>query len=843
MRQALSLLLLAGFAGQLLAIEHGMITVDAAGVATKTGGTSGFFLDAGAVPGEYPIRIGADASDDVAGGVLLSSVAEIGRIDPNRVGNTQLQFSNGGTVIDADPLSLNTRSPAGGWSVTTTKMGQAGIPGEPPTAAPNGGDPFGANYGAAYFGYSQGWIGGTFSSSTINTNGTFGALDTYTGAAGVTLDENAFGPGKHRVNIPGVSDPFRQGMLHVNVASNVGRYANVQPAPDGSGYLVATPDSDGFFEFDPSLDPDLVNEDDGVTTPFSFVFIPSGQTGLTSAVVNPSFTSSLGNVGAFSYFETGNGYQVETIDRANAPGQYRLTVNGGSPSQGTLLVNSASDGFTSDNVVTYAPDGDGWIILSEDIESNLLTGNNTTLNELDGLGQNHDLQRPYFSFVYVPNDGAATAAAATPSADSFDRFDRAGVIAWNTEVQVQSNENVPGEVFLNVTDATSGANPFGIGNQKGDHSYGAYGQALTRFDGVMFATISEGFRDNSAFGGFREYGVIGTNQFGDGWSAVTSTADGSPQGEHNIDHSIAFFGADSGFIMGGNVDIPNVSGVDLEQEKTVISIAGVDSLQDGVLIATPYGNDDNYLVAEPLEDGSGWQVLEFDNSVSVESNSSEPDAFSYVYLPYESENLIAGMVAEDGSLLSSTDGAGTEWTLTRESDGRSLPQYRLSITGKSPDDGMLLLTSTGRFASEENFDNSMIYEKDGSDFLIRGLDHITNADTGFVDFQEAGFMFAYIDFENGPIAPPAVGLAGDFNNDGIVDAADYTVWRDNLGGDESTLGGNGDGVGVVDNDDYALWAANYGATSGAVITAVPEPTAIVLLGLAGVAGLAARRCS
>lgn len=70
-------------------------------------------------------------------------------------------------------------------------------------------------------------------------------------------------------------------------------------------------------------------------------------------------------------------------------------------------------------------------------------------------------------------------------------------------------------------------------------------------------------------------------------------------------------------------------------------------------------------------------------------------------------------------------------------------------------------------------------------------------------------------------------LAGDYNGDGTVDAADYTVWRDN----PAANGGDG---------GYLVWANNYGATSGSSSTAVPEPTS-VLLCLAGLAGLATRR--
>jgi hypothetical protein len=80
-------------------------------------------------------------------------------------------------------------------------------------------------------------------------------------------------------------------------------------------------------------------------------------------------------------------------------------------------------------------------------------------------------------------------------------------------------------------------------------------------------------------------------------------------------------------------------------------------------------------------------------------------------------------------------------------------------------------------------------------------------------------------------------LAGDYNFDGVVDAADYTLWRDTLGTTVDVLGGgaDGNGNGVVDADDYAVWRANWGATSAALraTAAVPEPASLwLLLGLA-----------
>ncbi|TWT92889.1 hypothetical protein Pla108_40290 [Botrimarina colliarenosi] len=77
-------------------------------------------------------------------------------------------------------------------------------------------------------------------------------------------------------------------------------------------------------------------------------------------------------------------------------------------------------------------------------------------------------------------------------------------------------------------------------------------------------------------------------------------------------------------------------------------------------------------------------------------------------------------------------------------------------------------------------------------------------------------------------------LEGDYNGDGMVDAADYTVWRDGDSADSTQAG-------------YDLWAANYGATPGSgpaegATAAVPEPTTLValLLGLATI-GVARRR--
>ncbi|TWT77876.1 Intracellular endo-alpha-(1-_5)-L-arabinanase [Posidoniimonas polymericola] len=72
-------------------------------------------------------------------------------------------------------------------------------------------------------------------------------------------------------------------------------------------------------------------------------------------------------------------------------------------------------------------------------------------------------------------------------------------------------------------------------------------------------------------------------------------------------------------------------------------------------------------------------------------------------------------------------------------------------------------------------------------------------------------------------------LAGDYNGDGQVDAADYVVWRDNLGAPAGTLI-NDPSLAAIGPDQRATWAVNYGATlTAAAAAAVPTPQAAWLL--------------
>lgn len=85
-------------------------------------------------------------------------------------------------------------------------------------------------------------------------------------------------------------------------------------------------------------------------------------------------------------------------------------------------------------------------------------------------------------------------------------------------------------------------------------------------------------------------------------------------------------------------------------------------------------------------------------------------------------------------------------------------------------------------------------------------------------------------------------LEGDFNFDGRVNAADYTVWRDTQAG-SGDLAADANLDGQVTIDDLSLWRDFYGspAASASAVSSVPEPLTAHSLIVAGLAYYTRRR--
>lgn len=743
------------------AVDNANVTVNGAGIVTVPGGqsTAGFNVTGNGTTGVIPIRIGPASTDDAAGGVLIGSISENARSVGLSGGGSENLYSTSATSSDG----------AGGLNLVTRRASADTAN----TLFPNGAS-LDANINAAYFPFSEGWIGGSASASA----GT--VLDTFnlSGMTSGNISQNLFGAGDNFVSIPGVADTRRQGILLANHASDSKLYTLATPTASGDGFNVTTKDN-------------TTNGSAGTDGgSLSFVFIPRGTPGMTLGRVHGGNSAHAASTG----FQSGDAVSVAR----EVEGQYRLSIAGQSPTSGTLLVsthgsNDGDNGRASDNVVTFAPSGNDWVILSQDLAT------------LNGAGQDTNESEYYFDFAFLPFSGGPTGPGVIPALNTLTNFNRSRVLAWNSQVTEITAGNAPGETLTTIPQGVSDVTVTPLGFNRGDNSYAVDGGFLALADGVMLATVTEGLRDNSTSGGLTEYGIASTNSRDGEWQVATATSNASPgtSTEFNINHSIAFFGANSGFQMG--ID----QKVDMGTSLLSFTVSGVDPEANGVLFGNPATNEDNFLTISPQGTlGEGWDIALLDNSSDPEQvlNPGDEDGFNYVYLPYSADNLIAGVAEADATLVSSTD--SNEFTLAKVGTG----EYKLTIPGKTPDTGMLLLNAT----AEGDGDNSVVYEDDpdGVSFRIIGIDHATvdEIENQFLlpNPEDTGFSFAYIDFA----APPSVPeLDLDLDNDGDVDGADFLLMQ------------------RQDPSLIPAWQSAYGslAASADAITAIPEPNSAALL--------------
>ncbi len=120
-------------------------------------------------------------------------------------------------------------------------------------------------------------------------------------------------------------------------------------------------------------------------------------------------------------------------------------------------------------------------------------------------------------------------------------------------------------------------------------------------------------------------------------------------------------------------------------------------------------------------------------------------------------------------------------------------------------------------------EDGLMYQTDGDSPLWPA--DVSNLGNSFSTYIAARTLQLFV-------IPAMPTLDGDFNGDGVVDAADYTVWRYGLGS-TYTL------------DDYEIWKATFGATlpgGGSAATAsVPEPATWLLCLASLLAGVASRQ--
>jgi T5SS/PEP-CTERM-associated repeat protein len=143
----------------------------------------------------------------------------------------------------------------------------------------------------------------------------------------------------------------------------------------------------------------------------------------------------------------------------------------------------------------------------------------------------------------------------------------------------------------------------------------------------------------------------------------------------------------------------------------------------------------------------------------------------------------------------------------------------IEIGGATPGSQYDRLTIGGSASIAGNLNVSLINgftPTGGQQFTILTASSIVN--NGFVLTGPAANLFTLL-VSGTNVILQTIGLPGDYNHNGVVDAADYVTWRRGFGT-------------TYTQSDYDVWRAHFGQTAGTgsgANAAVPEPSTLALL--------------
>ena len=301
-----------------------------------------------------------------------------------------------------------------------------------------------------------------------------------------------------------------------------------------------------------------------------------------------------------------------------------------------------------------------------------------------------------------------------------------------------------------------------------------------QMSGVLISSVAENGRSQD--NGYRFYhtstGSIGSRGYL--WASVSPTAvlvdyDGAPYqleggGESDVNVAAAYFpfsrfigahcqelasnkifsAAGNGIVFGDNLtQYPNsnddpelivqkVAGDpwgqgDSDRGIFELTLPGVNSLTDGIILANTNDNTDNFVTVSPHTDGNGWQISTIDNGGEAWTECS---GFSFVYLPYSTPGIVAGRFKQNtAEIVAGTGGFKVESVATGVA--------RLRIAGCVPGDGALLITGENQWY---NFNDCHTYAADDVNgcWIIQSHGLPTAALAGTATEH---YVFAFIPFD------------------------------------------------------------------------------------------------
>jgi autotransporter-associated beta strand protein len=331
-----------------------------------------FRIRSGSNRADYDVQIGNASTNNVANGMLISSIDQNGRNN----GEADFPGMNYGTcAIDSN---------------ASTSPGSSGQWWIPVFQAPQNAE-YNFNAAAAYFPYTNGWYGGWLNNSA-GSNG--GANNQFIGNPNLILgtDVIALGGGKTTVNLL----PFG-----LNSRSNA--VLLVVGGKNEANFALSTANSNGtwtVFCHDDNVDGGTYEQDyiGFVCIPLTNQTVVSGKFMGNSSIAMQSAPFKVTNPGV---------------------GTYHLSIPGVNPANGVLIISAEGGGSENiDNIVSYQTNLDGWDIQTRDI----------TFGFTPAL-QNLPASDAVVSFVYIPGPtpgSTETFWAGSPT----NNWDKTGNDVW-----------------------------------------------------------------------------------------------------------------------------------------------------------------------------------------------------------------------------------------------------------------------------------------------------------------------------------------------------------------------------------------------------------------------------
>ena len=301
----------------------------------------------------------------------------------------------------------------------------------------------------------------------------------------------------------------------------------------------------------------------------------------------------------------------------------------------------------------------------------------------------------------------------------------------------------------------------------GDYEPAIDGATLTAGQGVLMATVRQNSTQQSVGTRYATVEVARQGPFTAGAMALAVQKKGSSVfGEMAVDTAMAWFPFSDGWI-GGHVNrdgavitggvgstclpaaLPTVAGTYSGHAGSYyeLKVPGIDPYS-GMLFVIASSTDpaaaEQAQIASTMPLDLGWGVSVMNNRNAL-AGDAYPSEFSFLYMPFDTEGLIGGIIGKSGA--KDPEGRTFGDFSIDEFEVHETGKYILRVAGHRPSDGMLLLSVFDATpSSPDSFpqNNYLTYEAspDGQSFVIWA--HDVNREASSIGFEDTQFAFAFV---------------------------------------------------------------------------------------------------